>query len=625
MEGDHAARHIYLIGLLVVRNGRQKYTSFWADNEDSEERIFHSLFDKLARLDDCHLFHYGSYDARALKRMLNAAPTEEVKNLVTNKTTNVLANIYAQVYFPTYGNRLKDVATYLGFDWTYPDYSGKEAALWRHLWTLSHSAKIKALLTQYNRDDCMALRLVNEAIEGIATDSSSENVNCLCSDSSESGETETIVSTEVLMHTSDYKDWGRRKFAREEFQTIADCAYYEYQRNRVYVRTNTNIRRYQRRSKTQSRTVGTRPNKTVDHTVSVCPRCKSRDLVLDLQQGIEKYAYDLRISSGGIRRWVTKKRTPRHQCGSCAHAFLPSTPRFHPRLGHNLLAWAMYQHISNRITIADLAVTARECFGMELGVWDFQRIKSMAGAYYRDTYDNLLHALASGPLLHIDETSVWMRGHVTGYVWVLTNMESVVFMYRPTREGEFLHDLLQSFKGVMVTDFYTAYDSINCRQQKCLVHLMWDVNRALLKNPFDEELNKIGKDFGALMRDIIETVDRFGLKSRYLRKHREQTSSWLRELRTPGTSTIAEKFRKRIVKYGDRLFTFLDYDGVPWNNNNAENAIKPFAKYRRLVRGRITEPGLRDYLVLLSIAHTCKFRGVSFFEFLLSGAEEIPN
>ena len=23
-----------------------------------------------------------------------------------------------------------------------------------------------------------------------------------------------------------------------------------------------------------------------------------------------------------------------------------------------------------------------------------------------------------------------------------------------------------------------------------------------------------------------------------------------------------------------RLFTFLDYDGVPWNNNNAEHAIK---------------------------------------------------
>jgi hypothetical protein len=205
-------------------------------------------------------------------------------------------------------------------------------------------------------------------------------------------------------------------------------------------------------------------------------------------------------------------------------------------------------------------------------------------------------------------------------------MESVVFMYRPTREGEFLHDLLRSFKGVMVTDFYTAYDSIQCPQQKCLVHLMWDVNRAILKHPFDEELNDIGRTFGALMRDIVGTIDRYGLKSRYLRRHREQASTWLRELRgSTGKSIIAGKFRKRIVKYGNRLFTFLDYDGVPWNNNNAENSIKPFAKYKRLVRGRITEPGLRDYLVLLSIAHTCKYRGVSLLDFLLSGALQIPD
>ena len=101
---------------------------------------------------------------------------------------------------------------------------------------------------------------------------------------------------------------------------------------------------------------------------------------------------------------------------------------------------------------------------------------------------------------------------------------------------------------------------------------------------------------------------------------------WLKGFRgSPKESRIAEKFRKRIAKYGDRLFTFLDYDGVPWNNNNAENSIKPFAKYRRLVRGRITEPGLRDYLVLLSIAQTCKYRGVSLLEFLQSGDQDIPD
>jgi len=42
-------------------------------------------------------------------------------------------------------------------------------------------------------------------------------------------------------------------------------------------------------------------------------------------------------------------------------------------------------------------------------------------------------------------------------------------------------------------------------------------------------------------------------------------------------------------KYGSRLFTFLDYDGVPWNNNNAEHAIKGFGEDRRFADGRFTE------------------------------------
>ena len=50
-------------------------------------------------------------------------------------------------------------------------------------------------------------------------------------------------------------------------------------------------------------------------------------------------------------------------------------------------------------------------------------------------------------------------------------------------------------------------------------------------------------------------------------------------------------YQKRFGKYGDRLFTFLSHDGVPWNNNLAENAVKlitisPEIPGRRDVRGR---------------------------------------
>jgi hypothetical protein len=73
----------------------------------------------------------------------------------------------------------------------------------------------------------------------------------------------------------------------------------------------------------------------------------------------------------------------------------------------------------------------------------------------------------------------------------------------------------------------------------------------------------------------------------------------------------------------DKLFTFLRHDGVAWNNNAAENAIKRFAYYREGTVGRLTGAGLADYLVLLSIYQTCRYRGVSFLKFLLSRERDV--
>ena len=125
--------------------------------------------------------------------------------------------------------------------------------------------------------------------------------------------------------------------------------------------------------------------------------------------------------------------------------------------------------------------------------------KSLMARYYRPTYQRLLDKILSGDVLHVDETEVKLRTG-KGYVWVFTNLEEVVFMYRPTREGDFLQELLKDFHGVLVSDFYAAYDSLDCPQQKCLIHLMRDMNQELLNNPFDEELQSVTGPFGILLR-----------------------------------------------------------------------------------------------------------------------------
>lgn len=88
---------------------------------------------------------------------------------------------------------------------------------------------------------------------------------------------------------------------------------------------------------------------------------------------------------------------------------------------------------------------------------------------------------------------------------------------------------------------------------------------------------------------------------------------------------MAEALRGRLLKYQNELFTFIHHDGVPWNNNNAENAIKQFAYYREGTVGTMKEGGLASYLVMLSLCHTCRFRGISFLTFLRSRVRDIDS
>jgi hypothetical protein len=90
-------------------------------------------------------------------------------------------------------------------------------------------------------------------------------------------------------------------------------------------------------------------------------------------------------------------------------------------------------------------------------------------------------------------------------------------------------------------------------------------------------------------------------------------------------SDAAQALQKRLIKYRSKLFSFIEHDGVPWNNNNAENAIKGFARYRDGTVGVLSEGGLTDYLVLLSIYQTCRYKGLSFLKFLLSHVKDVDK
>jgi len=88
-------------------------------------------------------------------------------------------------------------------------------------------------------------------------------------------------------------------------------------------------------------------------------------------------------------------------------------------------------------------------------------------------------------------------------------------------------------------------------------------------------------------------------------------------------SEVAAKCKQRFEKNRKKLFTFLGYDGVPWNNNNAEHAMKAFAALRDVIEGTTTASGVDEYLVLLSVSEACRYKDLDVLEFFLSREKDI--
>ena len=69
---------------------------------------------------------------------------------------------------------------------------------------------------------------------------------------------------------------------------------------------------------------------------------------------------------------------------------------------------------------------------------------------------------------------------------------------------------------------------------------------------------------------------------------------------------------------------FLTLDGIPWNNNMGERAIRQLAIQRK-ISGSFFKRGAQRYLLLLAIAQTCRFQEKSFLKFLLSKETDVDR
>jgi Transposase IS66 family len=270
-----------------------------------------------------------------------------------------------------------------------------------------------------------------------------------------------------------------------------------------------------------------------------------------------------------------------------------------------------------------IAEFLNQILGYQVSRTTVNSLKASATAFYQETYEALMKSIVNGTLVHADETKVNLGGEV-GYVWVFTNLEEAVYLYSSSREGDLVQQVLKDLKGGARFRLLRGLRLPKLCPTEVSDPPIRDLNDDLYKEPFNEEFKELVGEVAALLRPMIETVDKFGLKARVLGRHKADVNCFFKRLsHREFKSASTMKYKQRIEKNRDTLFTFLDHNDIPWNNNNAEHAIKAFAMLRRDFEGLSTESGIKEYLILLSICETCKFKGINLLDFLRSGQKDI--
>src|SRR5713226_2243895 len=235
VEGLPDRDFYYLIGLRIGNGEAAVQYSLWADTVEDEGKIWREFLAILEKVEKPVLFHYGSYETAFLKRMgeRHGQPPESSQAAKTiGAAVNILSVIFAQVYFPTFSNGLKEIAEHLGFHWSDSWVTGTQTITWRSEWAASRDPSQKSLLVTYNIEDCKALAVVVSKISELTR--AGPNAGSPLPDDA------VDVAALKREHPFGFK---RNTFAFPELTVINKAAYWDYQRERIYVKSHIKPKR----------------------------------------------------------------------------------------------------------------------------------------------------------------------------------------------------------------------------------------------------------------------------------------------------------------------------------------------------------------------------------------------
>jgi hypothetical protein len=284
---------------------------------------------------------------------------------------------------------------------------------------------------------------------------------------------------------------------------------------------------------------------------------------------------------------------------------------------------SVYSRAFLGISLGKTTTLLSELFGLPL---------SRAGAlghlrWFHGLFDpvvrQLLELLKTSSVVHADETG-WRINGKNVWCWLFANPRIAVFLIdRHRSRSVFEAALGTSLPGVLVSDFYAAYNKIDCKKQRCLVHLL----RELAKLREELPARLVAKNIQPLIDLFQDAVDLGKRRGKLSRKafagqaeviRRRFNERWWRTSSDPD----CERIYARLERHKKELLVFLDVPGVPSDNNAGERDIRSVAAARSDGGVNRSEWGANAFAVAKSIVRTCQKAQRNFFRYSLDAIEK---
>jgi transposase len=461
VEGLPDRDFYYLIGLRIGNGDSGVQRSLWADTVADEGKIWGEFLAILETVEKPVLIHYGSYETTFISNMRNrhgSPPENSVPALAIGAAFNLVSFMFGRIYFPTFSNRLKELASMLGARWSSAASSGLQSLLWRHEWETSGGQGMRDRLIEYNQEDCTALLLlVNELGSVIAGSQTRQDVDFADAPKSPM----TNRATEI----------------QRAFNAVRLSANSDPSKSRIRLTPDGSARLKPSRGKRSSRkSIKPKLPAVKGRIIRVATKRKcpahpeNPGLLISEKRLHTRSLADIAFTKTGPRKTVLRMVGRAGRCPICATKYFP--PAFsrikNHQYGSGFSVWVVYLRLVLRLPYRLIVQFTRDLFNVEMSTAKSEEFVRQCAADYASTEETLYEKLLQSPSIHVDETKLSILGSHQ-FVWVLTDGKHVIFRMTDSRETGFLQPLLAEYRGTLVSDFYGGYDAIPCQQQKCLV------------------------------------------------------------------------------------------------------------------------------------------------------------